>query len=377
MSKEQDERNIINSFIRNNQVADNTPFGYGKILHHLDILYEMKHCPFNVVPVTLEMHLTNKCSHNCLFCMYKKEVRESDICMAEIPFNIAKSIISDSACMGVKAITYSGGGEPTIHPQFKEVSEIGNCYNIDQGLITNGSMLSREDVCQHIINNFKWVRISVDAGSDIVYKTMHGNHCDFNKTIAGIKQLSKLNNGRIKIGVSFLLTSLNYYDMIKLYDILADAGIDYLQIKPMIMSQELKKEHNNYITGLMINQIELLIARAKEEKKLNVYVLFDQFKNIIDNEHKFNKCFGHALYPVISATQEVFTCCMHLYNHDMRYGKITKDNSFYNLWFSNDRYLLGENIDVKKCPNLCRLAKTNNILNMIDKITNVDINFLN
>jgi len=377
MNKEQDERNIINSFIRQNQAEDNTPFSYGKILHHLDTLYEMKHCPFSVVPITVELHLTNKCSHNCLFCMYKKEIRESDICSAEIPFNIAKSIISDSARMGVKAITYSGGGEPTIHPQFKDISEIGNCYDIDQGLITNGSMLHRQDICEHIINNFKWVRISVDAGSDVIYKTMHGNHCVLNKTIEGIKQLSKLNNRKVKIGVSFLLTSLNYYDMIKLYDTLADTGINYLQIKPMIMNEGLKNHYNNYITGLMVHQIELLTARAKEENKLSVYVLFDQFKNIIETDHKFSKCFAHALYPVIAATQEVFTCCMHLHNNEMRYGKITKDNSFYNLWFNESRYLLGDNIDIKKCPNLCRLAKTNNVLNMIDKITNVDINFLN
>ncbi len=377
MSKEQEEIDIINKFVQRHKVEGNTPFSYGKIFHHLDVLHEIKHRPEDVCPVTLELHLTNKCSHNCLFCMYKKEIRESNICSAEIPFDIAESIIDDAARMGVKAITYSGGGEPTLHPQFKAISTIGSDYSIDQGLITNGSMLHHKDICEHIVNNFKWVRISVDAGSDSVYKILHGNCCDFSKTIDGIKQLCVINNNRIKIGISFLLTSFNSCDMIKLYDILSSIGVDYLQIKPMIMSKNQKSIHNNYITQAIVDDIETLIQKAEKDNKIKVYVLFDQFKNIIGNEHTFDKCHGHALYPVISAIQEIFVCCMHLHNDSMKYGKITKNNSFYDIWRSKKRFQIGDNIDLSKCPKLCRLAKTNNILDMIDKTTNLDINFLN
>jgi len=369
------EKEIITNFVNKYKTNDISPFGYGKILNHLDTVVGLQKSPTLVVPITLELHLTNRCSHNCLFCMYKKEVRESKICNAELSFEEASSIINDCYTMGVKAITYSGGGEPTLHPFFCSLSSAGKMMGLNQGLITNGSQLGNSAIRQCILNNFDWVRISIDAGSDDIYKQMHGKNCSFSSIIKNLKLLVKENNNRTKIGISFLLTSLNYCDMIKLYNIVSEIGVDYLQIKPMIMSEKDKIKYNNYISEDIIKELEYLLNESKNGKT-KLYILFDQFKNIIGSEHCFDKCFGHPLYPVIAATGEIFVCCMHLYNKNKCYGQI-KDNSFKDIWISENRYKIGSNINIKECPSLCRIGKTNSVLHELNKVTNVDINFLN
>lgn len=378
MTKAQKEVNLINSFLSEYQNDTNTPFSYGKILNHFDKLHQLKHYEASVTPITLELHLTNRCSHDCLFCMYKDEIRNTSLKSYQLEQSIAENIIRDSKEMGVLAITYSGGGEPTLHPGFKKITALGKSLGLEQGLITNGSNLKRKDIRESILNNFKWVRISMDAGSDITYKVMHGCSCKYETTVQTIKTLLEDRTDKSpKIGISFLLTSFNYSDMIKLYNSFKDTSLDYIQIKPMIMSDEDKKKYDNYLNEESIGELKRIINVSKDASGPKVYVVFDQFKNIIGNAHSFKRCYGHPLYPVISATGDIYVCCMHLYNDAMRYDKIDKDKSFKDIWNSVLRYSIGATIDVSKCPKLCRLAKTNSVLDFINRTDIMDVNFLN
>lgn len=378
MNKAQKEIDLINSFLSEYHNDNNTPFSYGKILNHFDKLHQLKHSEASVTPVTLELHLTNKCSHDCLFCMYKDEIRNTSLRFCQLEQSVVEGIIRDSKDMGISAITYSGGGEPTLHPGFNKVSDLGKSLGLEQGLITNGSKLKHKETRESILNNFKWVRVSMDAGSDITYKVMHGSGCKYEAMVQNIKTLLQERiNKSPKIGISFLLTSFNYSDMIKLYNSFKDTSLDYIQIKPMIMSNDDKRRYDNYLEEESIGELRRIIKVSKDTFGPKVYVVFDQFKNIIGNAHSFKRCYGHPLYPVISATGDIYVCCMHLYNEAMRYDKIDKDKSFKQIWNSILRYSIGATIDVGKCPKLCRLAKTNSVLDFINRVDIMDVNFLN
>ena len=69
-------------------------------------------------PIHVRIKPTNKCNHNCNYCSYQnsygqlgKDMRVAD----EIPLDKMNEIINDCAEMGVKAITFSGGGEPLLY----------------------------------------------------------------------------------------------------------------------------------------------------------------------------------------------------------------------------------------------------------------------
>ena len=66
-------------------------------------------------PLHIRIKPTNVCNHNCWYCAYKVDYLQLGQDMVERDF-IAEDkmmeIIDDCAEMGVKAITFSGGGEP-------------------------------------------------------------------------------------------------------------------------------------------------------------------------------------------------------------------------------------------------------------------------
>ena len=65
--------------------------------------------------------------------------------------------------MGIKSITWTGGGEPTVHNDFLQFIKYADKYGIKQGLNTNGALLT-DEMIDFIGKHFSYVRFSVDAG---------------------------------------------------------------------------------------------------------------------------------------------------------------------------------------------------------------------
>ena len=68
-----------------------------------------------LAPLHIRIKPTNICNHHCRYCAYRdpelqlgKDMIVSDF----IPKDKMKEIIEDIVTMGVKAVTFSGGGEP-------------------------------------------------------------------------------------------------------------------------------------------------------------------------------------------------------------------------------------------------------------------------
>ena len=62
--------------------------------------------------------------------------------------------------MGVKAVTYSGGGEPLVYPYIEEAMRRTLDKGIHLSAITNGQRLSGGRA--ELLGEAEWVRISVD-----------------------------------------------------------------------------------------------------------------------------------------------------------------------------------------------------------------------
>jgi hypothetical protein len=61
----------------------------------------------------------------------------------------------------VRAVSFSGGGEPLLHPQIKEILEYLRGYGIKLGVATNGVGLDK--LPEGVLDNFEWIRISTDS----------------------------------------------------------------------------------------------------------------------------------------------------------------------------------------------------------------------
>ena len=102
---------------KNNNVIK--PFDHTfKLLHHPHHLASLVDGgrPF---PIHLEVDLTNVCNHSCYFCNCADTlVSDNSI----INFEVLIERLKEAFEMGAKGISFTGGGEPTMHPKFSEIS---------------------------------------------------------------------------------------------------------------------------------------------------------------------------------------------------------------------------------------------------------------
>ena len=80
-------------------------------------------------PVHVRIKPMNPCDHDCWYCAYHDENLQLGNLMEykdRLPREKMMEIADDLAEMGVKAVTFSGGGEPLIYPHITEaVNRLG------------------------------------------------------------------------------------------------------------------------------------------------------------------------------------------------------------------------------------------------------------
>lgn len=162
---------------------ENNFFKY-KILTYPDILDKMVKDKF-VNPINLEINLTNICNHKCIWCTYGYLHSNTDT-LDKVD---VKKVLDDAYKMGVKSITWTGGGEPLVHKDFYELIKYAAKCKFKQGLNTNGVLLD-DKIIECLAKNFSYVRFSVDSGSKECTKRCHQtDEKDFDKIINNIKKL--------------------------------------------------------------------------------------------------------------------------------------------------------------------------------------------
>lgn len=109
-----------------------------------------------VPPINVEISPSGRCNATCDWCFYRqnsgkipgldgKLFRESRM----------EGLVEEFAGFGVKSISWTGGGEPTLHPSFPKFIEFAYWAGIKQGLFTNGLKSIEYDPTL-----FEWIRVS-------------------------------------------------------------------------------------------------------------------------------------------------------------------------------------------------------------------------
>lgn len=119
-----------------------------KVLHCLEYLE-------NGSPIHLQISPTNKCNAKCEFCSCRDVDRDT-----EIDFQVARREISKFKSFGGRAVTITGGGEPTMYRNINELIDFISSKGLLVGLVTNGM---RIDILSEI-DKLSWCRVSVNNG---------------------------------------------------------------------------------------------------------------------------------------------------------------------------------------------------------------------
>jgi len=326
-----------------------------KLLQHPDRVDAIRKTG-DCYPVNVEYHPTMKCNHQCLRCatVVEKGIKSEHTDTAGDNQSMwtpadAEKLIHGFAEVGVKAVTFGGGGEPLLHPTIDAQMCLVRSHNMDFGVITN------LDVAVHSPNllSAKWIRVSADAATETTHNVLHRPNRakmdaeGFTRVIENLRYLMlEREKGSPTIGINYLVQKENFDEIGKAVEVFSSLA-DYIRFTPL----------HDKSAGSTYNWADLVRAfdAAKEAgKKLNpdfkVIGAFDRFVNMVQNPKDYPYCFWQRIRPVVGADGWLYPCCVLNYYDGYRILDVRAYSCFKTAWDSDIRKKSHSWLNPKKCP---------------------------
>lgn len=309
-----------------------------KLFQHMDTLAAIKRGE-RPAPRNVEFFLSCRCGHGCSWCHYAYTHTKGPLAgkvakpAGAIPsgdlmdVNLAKNILCQLKAAGVKSITWSGGGEPTLHPDFNHLAMYTHgLLGLEQGLYTHGGHID-ERRAMLLRQKLAWVYVSLDECTPEAFKVSKGVD-RFDAVLDGIRRLVAA-EGKAAIGVGFLLHKDNWRDTHRMVSLGKELGVDYVQFRPTILYQQDAPgelaENPNWITNAMAH-----LGAYQGDPFVTADI--DRFRQYRDWQgHGYQKCYWSALQTVISPNGRVWRCTNKTEHPSALLGDLSEE-PFADVW---------------------------------------------
>ncbi|MBV8600524.1 MAG: radical SAM protein [Candidatus Eremiobacteraeota bacterium] len=312
-------------------------------------------------PVHIRIKPTNACNQNCWYCAYRvdhlalgseMEIRD------RIPREKMLEIAGDAIAMGVRAVTFSGGGEPLVYPYLAETVRMLGEGGVAIGCLTNGAAL-RGDAADALGEWATWVRISIDAWDDESYaKSRSVRKGTFERVLENIDAFSDASD-RCTIGISFIVTRENAPHIAEFCRLAYAVGAQHVKLSACVVANDVA-ENNAYhaeIADLVADQIA--IARELEGPS---FTILDHYHSLPERfVREYDWCPMLQILTVIGADLSVYTCQDKAYTPSGVLGSI-RDRSFRTFWSSPETAARVRSLDPREsCRHHC-VSNAKNLL---------------
>jgi MoaA/NifB/PqqE/SkfB family radical SAM enzyme len=286
-----------------------------KIFGHMDRLAELQSLGRTSAPINVEMDLSNRCSLGCSWCAFghthtrgplkgRADKLTGGVAGGDLmDTSLALDIVRQLAEAGVRSLSWTGGGEPTLHPDFNAIVEYAG-RRLPQGIYTNGCHID-EERAEILKGLFTFVYVSLDAVDAESYKA--AKMVDrFDQACEGIRLLAEA-DGDATIGVGFLVTADNYRDVSKAGYLAHALGADYLQARPTVMFDVNAGATIAESTDWISHAINVI--RQAQRTQPNIIADSDRFRLYQRwGGHGYETCWWSTLQTVITPNGKVWGC---------------------------------------------------------------------
>ncbi|MDE6600755.1 MAG: radical SAM protein [Lachnospiraceae bacterium] len=301
-------------------------------------------------PISVELHLTDICNLKCEWCT-DKELRKNG---AVMELQIIERLFREFWRHGT-GVTLEGGGEPTMHPDFHRVAEIGRNNSLDMGLITNGTVDISESMSM-----LRWARISLDSSTREEYKQEKGVDC-FDRVLGNLEKMSAARDPeQTFLGIGYVLTTRNQSSLIELIKHLDSIGVDYIYLRPVEEAED--------ITPSLESLLDLRKKLAELTAKTRIRYMLTVSDRVVDRNAGL-PCIAHSLTSVIHANGEV-ALCEKRREDGIILGNV-RETSFEDIWVSPYREQVSQKLLKAECQSgcsACRVTGFNMIFEQLEKV---------
>ncbi len=307
-----------------------------KLFQHLDRLAALKAGEI-VAPINVEIDLSNRCSLGCEWCHFGYTHSRGPLARQRqrpagaldggdlMPLELARRLLRELKTEGVRSVTWTGGGEPTLHPDFDDVVTYAYARGIPQGVYTNGAHIT-PGRAQLLRTAMTFVYVSLDAADAVAYK--RDKRVDrFDQVMTGIGHLAAA-SGPAAVGVGFLLTRENWQDAPRMRTLARESGSTYCQFRPTILYTQDDPGKPAEDTGWMLDARQMLEELREDEF---VIVDVDRFAEYANWSRGYSTCYWSALQTVVTPNGRVWTCVNKREHPAALLGELN-DESFAEIW---------------------------------------------
>ncbi len=289
-----------------------------KIFQHLDRLLALQE-DRRMPPVNVEIDLSNRCNLGCEWChMAHTHTRGPQGNGGQvgdlIDTELLNALMYELDGYGVKSITWSGGGEPTLHPDFDDIVRF---CPLDQGLYTNGTNISQARA-QLLKMHMTWVYVSLDAMTAADFRAGKGAD-GFEAACEAIRNLAAA-PGKATVGVGFLLRQDNYQSVARMTELGVTLGADYVQFRPAV------------IPGASIDWIKDALPMLRYMSVFDQVILdVSRFEELAYWGVHPPTCYWSGLSTVITPDGRIWDCVNKRGFEGAELGDLNQDN-FTDIW---------------------------------------------
>ncbi len=315
----------------------------------------------NISPYQISIGITPHCNSRCSYCVNWKDKTSSMPAMEQII-----DIITGAKELGVSQVLLSGG-EPLMHPQWKELIKNIKDLSLDVLLITNGLLLDKDAILFLSKTGIQKIGVSLDTINPKHYKDIRGVNID--KLLNNLKFISSNFSKDFCKNISLCCTvhKQNIDDLDELLDYSISNGF-CLQFQPIQLDStappDAKKSY--WPTSNQHPSIVKFFSKI-ESYKLNDSLItntLEFIKNIpkyfIDEGFHPKKCYAPLAQITIDQSLDLRPCwAMH------GVGLVTSSSDLHKLWNSDVMNRVRNKALTCSCPGCyysCHLSKKYNNL---------------
>lgn len=324
-----------------------------KLYHHLDKVHDLRRGRVSA-PVNVEIDLSNRCNLGCFGCHFAHTHTRGPLANTArleqhlpggdvMDTQLARRILDELADYGIKSVTWTGGGEPTLHRSFDSIIDYAGIVGLEQGIYTNGTQITpgRALLMKRAL---EWVYVSLDECTAESYQVSKKVDA-FDKASAGIRNLVNA-PGAAVIGIGFLLHAGNFRQIEDMVQLSRQLGADYCQFRPMI---EFDPDDPSFIlgeTGWIDELRSCLWEYENAEDVIADPARFQMYRTWAGHEYK--TCHWSRLQTVITPNGKVWACVNKREVPEACMGDLTTQR-FAEIWASYQALPVND-----KCRVMCR-----------------------
>ena len=331
-------------------------------------------------PSQVQVVISDLCNENCSFCAYRMDGYTSNQLFSVgplasyghnnpkrfMPTERALALLDEMKDAGVRAIQFTGGGEPTVHPDHVAIFRKAVAVGFECSLVTNGLKMSDDLIATAA--SFAWVRVSLDAGSAESYGLIRETKPEnYHRVLTNISSLSKRIfdiSSECVLGVGFVVTPENWSEIEAGILAAKEAGAHNVRLSAMF-SQEDEKPYYNIYHGI---RAAIATAKRHETEAFKVYDLFgDRIEDLRLGNPDYDICAKMHYCSYIGADLQTYMCCVYSYNEK---GKVAgnfgnlRERSFKDFWESDERKKFMADFNPRSCER-CQFNHGNRAMNAL------------